>query len=187
MPITKHLNMIQTKLNAPKNQHNKFGNYNYRNCEDILQALKPLLAECGCFVSISDSVQMVGDRIYIKAVATISDGENSISTEAFAREPVSKKGMDDAQLTGATSSYARKYALNGLFAIDDNKDADSHDNSQPDYEGICNYYAGVMEAANDGEQLKSAFKRAWGKLKGSQFQAAAKQVYDEQKRRLSVQ
>ena len=187
MSIAKHLNMIQTKLNAPKNQRNNFGNYNYRNCEDILQALKPLLSECGCFVFVSDSVQMVGDRIYIKATATISDGDNQISVDGFAREPISKKGMDDAQLTGATSSYARKYALNGLFAIDDNKDADSYDNRQPDFEGVYSHFAGIMEAANTQDQLQNAFKEVWGRLKGSEFQAKSKRIYDEQKARLGVQ
>ena len=116
------LSEIQSKLVAPKSQTNTFGKYKYRNCEDILTALKPHLS--GLFVTITDDLVMVGDRFYVKATATISDGENSISTTAFARESLDKKGMDDSQLTGSTSSYARKYALNGLFMIDDNKDAD---------------------------------------------------------------
>ncbi|WP_299726748.1 ERF family protein [uncultured Endozoicomonas sp.] len=128
--ITK-LNRIQCKLNAPKNQRNNFGNYNYRNCEDILEALKPLLLAEGLIVTITDEIQVVGDRVYVKATATITDGEHSQQTTALAREAIEKKGMDVSQLTGATSSYARKYALNGLFLIDDNKDADSMNNNQP--------------------------------------------------------
>lgn len=127
--IHEKLSQIQSKLNAPKGQYNSFGKYNYRNCEDILQALKPILAEHKCHVSLSDEVVIVGNRFYIKATATITDSENnSFSTTAFAREAESKKGMDESQVTGSTSSYARKYALNGLFAIDDNKDADTLNN-----------------------------------------------------------
>ena len=127
--IHEKLSQIQSKLNAPKGQYNSFGKYNYRNCEDILQALKPILSEHKCHVSLSDEVVMVGNRFYIKATATITDSENnSFSTTAFAREAESKKGMDESQVTGSTSSYARKYALNGLFAIDDNKDADTLNN-----------------------------------------------------------
>nr|BDD47334.1 hypothetical protein 4 [Halomonadaceae bacterium] len=127
--IHEKLSQIQNKLNAPKGQYNSFGKYNYRNCEDILQALKPILSEHKCHVSLSDEVVMVGNRFYIKATATITDSENnSFSTTAFAREAESKKGMDESQVTGSTSSYARKYALNGLFAIDDNKDADTLNN-----------------------------------------------------------
>lgn len=117
---------IQTRLNAPKNQRNSFGNYNYRSCEDILEALKPLLKEKNCTLTISDDIVQVADRIYVKATATLTTPTGqSFSTTAFAREAISKKGMDDSQVTGATSSYARKYALNGLFCIDDNKDADA--------------------------------------------------------------
>jgi hypothetical protein len=122
--ISKKLAKVQAELNAPKNQRNSFGNYNYRNCEDILQAVKPLLRDC--IITITDDIHIVGDRVYVKATATFSDGEHSVSTTAFAREPLSKKGMDESQITGAASSYARKYALNGLLLIDDNKDADSH-------------------------------------------------------------
>ena len=127
--IHEKLSQIQSKLNAPKGQYNKFGQYNYRNCEDILQALKPILSEHKCHVSLSDEVVIVGNRFYVKSTATITDSENnSFSTTAFAREAESKKGMDESQVTGSTSSYARKYALNGLFAIDDNKDADTLNN-----------------------------------------------------------
>lgn len=121
------VSVIQTTLSAPKNQRNNFGNYNYRSCEDILEGLKSVLD--GLVVTVTDEMVMVGDRIYVKAVATITDGEYSLSNTGFARESLIKKGMDESQITGAASSYARKYALNGLFLIDDNKDADSMDNS----------------------------------------------------------
>lgn len=122
----KELIAIQTELKAPKSQVNSFGKYKYRSLEDIFEALKPLLKKHNCFVSVTDDIVLVGDRYYIKATATIrNDSGDSISVSAMAREEENKKGMDSAQLTGATSSYARKYALNGLFAIDDTKDADA--------------------------------------------------------------
>lgn len=123
---------VQSKLNAPKNQFNSFGKYKYRSCEDILEGVKPLLAEFGLYQSITDEIIMVGDRYYIKATVTIYDGVSEMSNSALARECVSKKGMDDAQLTGSVSSYARKYALSGIYAIDDSKDADTdeHTNQQ---------------------------------------------------------
>jgi hypothetical protein len=123
------LTTIQNELKAPKNQLNKFGGYNYRNCEDILEALKPLLLKHNSAVTLSDELVMVGDRFYVKATATLhcfSDNDiDTISVSAYAREDESKKGMDASQVTGASSSYARKYALNGLFAIDDTKDSDA--------------------------------------------------------------
>lgn len=126
MSILSKLQAIQAELKAPKSQFNKFGGYNYRNCEDILEALKPLCAKHGAAVTLSDEVVMVGDRYYIKATARLEDTDDSSSVEAtaYAREGDDKKGMDVSQLSGSTSSYARKYALNGLFAIDDTKDAD---------------------------------------------------------------
>ena len=119
----KTLNKIQKELKVPKGQTNTFGNYRYRSCEDIMEAVKPLLGEA--ILTISDEVVMLGDRFYVKATATLKDGESVDSVTAYARESLEKKGMDTAQITGATSSYARKYALNGLFCIDDVKDADS--------------------------------------------------------------
>ncbi len=117
---------IQSELKAPKNQRNNFGNYNYRSCEDILEAVKPLCSEQGLVLTVSDDVVMVGERIYVKAIATVLDLDTSceVSVSAFAREPKDQKGMNEAQITGSASSYARKYALNGLFLIDDTKDAD---------------------------------------------------------------
>jgi len=125
------LSKIQVELKAPKSQFNKFGKYKYRSLEDITEAVKPLLEKYKCALTIEDDIVMVGERIYVKSTATITfSGEDAHSVSAFAREPLQKKGMDEAQITGATSSYARKYALNGLFALDDTKDADSMDNSK---------------------------------------------------------
>lgn len=122
----KELQIIQTKLKAPKNQINKFGGYKYRSCEDIVEAVKPLLSENECTLTVSDDIIMVGTRIYVKAIATLtnSSGEKE-QCSAFAREEDTRKGMDVAQVTGSASSYARKYALNGLFCIDDTQDPDS--------------------------------------------------------------
>ena len=116
---------IQAELKAPKNQKNTFGKYNYRSCEDILEAVKPLLKNHGCTLTISDEIVLVGTRVYVKATVTIKDGKVTESANGFAREPESQKGMNEAQITGSASSYARKYALNGLFLIDDTKDADA--------------------------------------------------------------
>ena len=121
---------IQSELKAPKGQYNSFGKYNYRSCEDILEGVKPLLAKHGLVLTIQDSIDLIGDRFYVKATATITDGKEQLSTSAYARESLDNKGMDASQVTGATSSYARKYALNGLLAIDDTKDADTMDNSK---------------------------------------------------------
>lgn len=121
---------IQAELKAPKSQYNKFGGYNYRNCEDILEAVKPLCAKHEIVPLLSDEIVMIGDRFYIKATAKVTDGKDEIAATAYARESKDKKGMDESQITGSASSYARKYALNGLFCIDDTKDADFMDNSQ---------------------------------------------------------
>lgn len=122
---------IQASLKAPKNQRNTFSNYNYRSCEDIMEALKPLLSETCCTLVISDEIVQVADRIYVKATATLETPSGKVyQNSAFAREADSKKGMDESQVTGAASSYARKYALNGLFCIDDNKDSDSQNTTK---------------------------------------------------------
>ena len=124
--LTTKLMMIQSELKAPKNQWNDFSNYYYRNCEDILNALKPHLMKYKCVVLLTDDLVLIGDRFYIKATAKLVDAEsdNTISVNAYAREDLQRKKMDGSQLTGSASSYARKYALNGLFAIDDTKDSD---------------------------------------------------------------
>lgn len=125
MEFFEKLVAIQADLKAPKDKVNKFSNFKYRSCEGILEAVKPLLAQHALYLNISDDIVQIGDRYYVKAKATITDGTNSQTAIAWAREEDGKKGMDAAQLTGATSSYARKYALNALFGIDDAKDPDT--------------------------------------------------------------
>lgn len=127
----KELIAIQSELKAPKSQFNKFGGYKYRKAEDILEAVKPLLAKQKCTLIITDDVVLIGNRIYVKATATIKNEKGECeTTNGWAREEEAKKGMDGSQITGASSSYARKYALNGLFAIDDNQDSDTTNNGQ---------------------------------------------------------
>lgn len=132
MSIMEKLNAIQCALRAPKDARNTFGNYNYRSCESILEALKPHLHSTGSTVTMSDDVVAVGDRVYVKATATFRFGDQQVCVSAFAREAPHRKGMDESQITGSASSYARKYALCGLFAIDGNQDADALNNS-PEY------------------------------------------------------
>lgn len=184
---------IQKSLNAPKNQYNSFGKYKYRSCEDILEGVKPLLN--GLFLSISDEVVLIGNRHYVKATATITDGETSHTATALAREEEQKKGMDSAQVTGATSSYARKYCLNGLFGIDDSKDADTdeHKNQQSSAsthhqekpktnpQDVLVAFTRSAEQASNTEVLKKAFGKAWHLLDGTEQQAKAKEVYDLRK------
>ena len=146
------LSRIQAELKAPKSQRNNFGNYNYRSCEDILEAVKPLLAREGLVLTITDSIEMVGNRYYVKATATVTDGEKSISTTAYAREADGRKGMDESQVTGSSSSYSRKYALNGLFCIDDTKDADTMDNTEKPKK--------AKEKSNIADALKKIAERA---------------------------
>lgn len=123
--ITEKVLNVQKNLKAPKGQYNSFGKYNYRSAEDILEAVKPLNAENGLLLTISDEPLLIGDWHYIKATASITDGKDTQTVTAYARESQTKKGMDDSQITGTASSYARKYALNGLYLIDDTKDADT--------------------------------------------------------------
>lgn len=124
--INQQLREVQQKLKAPKGQENTFGHYRYRSCEDILEAVKPLLGEQGLTLVISDGIMQIGERIYISATAKVTNDDGEfVENTAFAREPEEKRGMDASQITGTASSYARKYALNGLFAIDDTKDADT--------------------------------------------------------------
>ena len=154
MNVYEKLMTVQTKLRAPKGQYNSFGRYSYRSCEDILEALKPLLAEVGAIVNISDEVKLIGDRFYVEATAMFLDCEtgDSVVARASAREDETKKGMDLAQVTGSVSSYARKYALNGLFAIDDNKDSDATNTHSKDIKPNMTPVSGLSEA-----QLKRLF------------------------------
>lgn len=137
MNIYEKLLEVQTKLKAPKGQFNSFGNYSYRSCEDIQEAVKPFLGELKAILVVGDELELIGDRYYIKSTASFIDCESGdkVSNTSFAREELAKKGMDSSQITGSTSSYARKYALNGLFALDDTKDADTQDNTKNDNKG----------------------------------------------------
>ena len=132
MGIYEKLNKVQVELNAPKNLYNKFAGYAYRNCEGILTGLKPLLEKYGLTIVLSDYVTQIGDRYYVVVTAALTDLESGehVSNTAYAREDVSQKGLTPAQITGSCSSYARKYALNGLLAIDDVQDDDSRDNRE---------------------------------------------------------
>lgn len=131
MSIYEKLSKIQNELVVGKNKHNDFGGFNYRSCEDILQAVKPFLTQYNLILTLSDEVILVGDKHYIQATANLTDGAETINTKAFAREPASPKAkMDESQTTGSASSYARKYALNGLFALDDGADSDKLNNGK---------------------------------------------------------
>lgn len=162
----KKLVAVQAALKAPKGQFNKFGGYKYRSCEDILEAVKPLLLEQGLQLTITDEPVEVGGRIYIKATATVTDGSETATVSGYAREAETKKGMDESQITGTASSYARKYALNGLFLIDDTKDADATNDHQKPKAAARPKQAAKPKAAakpQDGE-LKAAKVRLWHAL-----------------------
>lgn len=162
----KKLVAVQAALKAPKGQFNKFGGYKYRSCEDILEAVKPLLLEQGLQLTITDEPVEVGGRIYIKATATVTDGSETATVSGYAREAETKKGMDESQITGTASSYARKYALNGLFLIDDTKDADATNDHQKPKAATRPKQAAKPKAAakpQDGE-LKAAKVRLWHAL-----------------------
>lgn len=145
--LVKSLALLQEKVKATKSLHNSYANFNYRNVESIYEAAKPLLRELGLTLILSDEIVLIGDRFYIKATATLSNGKDSISTSAYARESLDKKGMDSAQITGSCSSYARKYALGGLLLLDDNKDIDSQDNAS------ANTSANTKQVANQNKEL----------------------------------
>jgi hypothetical protein len=167
--IYEKLNYIQVNLKAPKGQYNNFGKYKYRSLEDITDALKPFLQETGTHLILSDTVELIGERYYVVANATITDGENSVSVKGYAREAQNKKGMDDSQITGAASSYARKYALNGLFAIDDTKDADATNKHETEKKNIkqpqkANVYKKPERKVTD-EQAKEKLTEIVGKFK----------------------
>lgn len=198
----KNIIHVQATLNAPKGQYNSFGKYAYRSCEDILGALKPLLAEKGLFQFITDEIVLIGERYYVKSTVTVTDGENSITNSALAREAATKKGMDDSQITGATSSYSRKYALNGMWNIDDTKDADTEayrqQATQKANQSVKNSATGFepkeflerfkQAASNSGtiDDLKEKFKYAYSGLKGYPEQDEAKAIYDIRKSELEI-
>lgn len=162
----KKLVAVQAALKAPKGQFNKFGGYKYRSCEDILEAVKPLLLEQGLQLTITDEPVEVGGRIYIKATATVTDGSETAAVSGYAREAETKKGMDESQITGTASSYARKYALNGLFLIDDTKDADATNEHQKPKAAPRPKQATKPKAAPQpqGGELKAAKVRLWHAL-----------------------
>ena len=163
-PIYAALMAVQTELKAPKGQHNSFGKYDYRSAEDIVEAVKPLLKENGLFLNMSDDIVLIGDRYYVKATVKVVDivTGDSVAASALAREAEQKKGMDDSQVTGTASSYARKYALNGLFAIDDTKDADT-DQYKQQTSGAQNVkpnnYTKAPAKASQNEDLMTKAKR----------------------------
>ncbi|EFC5324359.1 ERF family protein [Escherichia coli] len=195
--LHKKLWLIQQQLKAPKSQRNNYGGYNYRSAEDILEAVKPLLE--GITLTLDDEVVLIGDRFYIKATATLSDGEDEIKATAFAREEKEQKGMSAGQLTGATSSYARKYCLNGLFCIDDAKDLDSdayakqtgqqprqqkaptkqQQKAPPNPDEVLARFCDAAAKAPDANKLREIFGKCWKLLpKDSEQQQKAKDVYD---------
>lgn len=158
---------VQSKLKAPKGQFNSFGKYRYRSCEDILEAVKPLLAEQGLILRLTDDIAYIGERYYVRARAVLSDGNSTFESEAYAREDAEKKGMDGSQITGTASSYARKYALNGLFLIDDTKDADTDEHkkqSQAATEPQQDYMKPVREWWPAFEALFESRNEALGNL-----------------------
>ena len=164
MSIQEKLAAIQISLKAPKGQRNDYGKFNYRSCSDIVEAVKGHLD--GAILTLSDDMVAVGDRVYVKATATLAMGSESISTTAFAREAVTKKGMDDSQITGTASSYARKYALNGLFAIDDTKDADTNDYSKAANDWLMRLRKAIVKAVTDNDA--EACQETWRELSSSE-------------------
>lgn len=159
--IYKKLLLIQSELKAPKRQKNTFGNYKYRSCEDILESVKPLLLKNNTALHISDEIVLIGDRYYIKATATLTDIDSQLYVEniAYAREEETKKGMDGSQITGTASSYARKYALNGLFCIDDTKDADTDEFQKNTQEKPkkASQFNNISQDDNDETKIEAEF------------------------------
>lgn len=153
----KKLITIQNELKAPKNQFNSFGKYNYRSCEDILEALKPLLSKYECLLTLSDETKEIGGIIYVEATATITDGETLVVTKSQAGIDINKKGMDMSQCFGSSSSYARKYALNSLFLIDDTKDADTTNEHDKSTSPLIEKYKKALSQVNSLEMLNDLY------------------------------
>lgn len=177
--IVKALVQIQNELKAPKSKFNSFGKYAYRSCEDIMQAVKPLLAKNNLVQTVTDEIELVGDRYYVKSTVTVTDGDKEIKTSALAREPLNKKGMDDAQVTGSASSYARKYALSGMYNIDDNQDTDTQEYELQQATIDTTKYKQDLVKCKTMEQLKSAFTSM-----PPQAQKALNQVKEDMKSKL---
>ena len=181
MELKQKLLSIQTELKAPKNQFNSFGNYSYRSCEDILEAVKPLCKRENVLLTLSDTIKHVGERYYVEATATLYDVETDgcISVSAYAREEETKKGMDSSQITGAASSYARKYALNGLFNIDDTKDSDSTNEGEGKHKTSPKPKA---EPKNDYQsQLKELMDNSKGKITGTMIAETIEKKFGKRK------
>jgi len=176
MSVHSKLLSVQAALKAPKGQYNAFGKYNYRSCEDILEAVKPLLFEHGLTLIISDSVVAVGDRIYVQATAAIRGEDIQVSVTAYAREEEDKKGMDGSQITGAASSYARKYALNGLFLIDDTKDSDGTNTHGKDTPSSPTPKKPSTDAPSGASESPSIMDKAISYVKS---QSDKKKAYDQ--------
>lgn len=165
---------IQTELKAPKSQLNRFSNYRYRSAEDILEAVKPLLKKEGCYLNLTDEVVQIGDRYYVKATVSLVSGEKTVSSTAYAREAQVKKGMDESQITGMASSYARKYALNGLFCIDDTRGADTMDNTAPALDKLEEKVIASVKAAKTHKDLETIWSEYEGINTGKLKMALAK-------------
>lgn len=180
---------IQSALKAPKSQYNSFGKYYYRNAEDILEAVKPLLKGAECHLTLSDKMVQMGDRCYVEATATITNSaKEEVSVSAYAREELTKKGMDGAQITGSASSYARKYALNGLFCIDDTKDPDStntHGANAPAPTPAPANDLDLQTACNDAKSAKTvdALHEVWNNWKGLQANPVFKKTVIDLKKK----
>ena len=201
----KELVEIQKELKAPKNQENKFGGYKYRSAEDILEAAKKILPQKGCYLTITDTIEMIGNRVYVVATATITNSEGqSVCTKAYAREEETKKGMDAAQITGSASSYARKYALNGLFCIDDTRDPDATNTHGKEEEVKKTAPATKATSAPAPQQKvelslsellidfakcedRPALVAAWNKYKGTEFEEQAKTELRKRKQELGIE
>jgi len=192
--IFKSLAKIQQELKAPKGQFNKFANFNYRSCEDILEAVKPLLGG-KLFLTLSDKIVLIGERYYIEATAKLSNGKDFIEVPAYARESLERKGMDDSQITGATSSYARKYALNGLFAIDDTKDSDVEKKVKIIAEKLLTSkdmkaLAGILQSITNAKNIEG-LEEIGAKIKADTKKYSANQIkvlreaYDGKKQKLA--
>jgi len=173
----KRLSEIQHKLKAPKNQKNTFGNYFYRSCEDILEAVKPLLGDL--ILTLSDEIIEIGGRFYVKATATLKDGDNAIATIAYAREEETKKGMDASQITGSASSYARKRSLEGMFLLDDTRDSDVTNKDEPS-ESFDKWKIKVSELSeSSADEIKNWWIMHNEEVKSELSKADAAKIYDD--------
>lgn len=185
------LSKIQNEVKAPKGQFNSYGKYRYRSAEDIVEAVKPVINNYGYYLTLNDEIVLIGNRYYIKATATLSNGQETFTASAFAREEENKKDMDGSQITGAASSYARKYALNGLFAIDDTKDADAtnthdkeHDNVQKIELEKIDYLLNLLETSTYDSEMRQ--KLAWRINNIHTLEAYEKALQDLQNNQLGI-